>query len=141
VFLLRFNDLKRVYLLFNLFGVSIIRRFGSFRSFDFGMIYVHAILESEGTMLFEATNGREAVNFVKNNPDIDLVLMDLKMPEMDGFEATRQIKKIRPTLPVIAQTAYAFLTDQEKAAKAGCDDYISKPLKKEILLAKIQKYK
>ena len=105
------------------------------------MIYVKAILEREGTMIFEACNGKEAVDFVRNDPEIDLVLMDIKMPEMDGFEATRQIKRIKPSLPVIAQTAYAFVSDQEKAMEAGCDDYISKPIKKDILLAKIQKFR
>lgn len=103
------------------------------------MSYIKIILKSENIVLLEASTGTEAVASVKNNPEIDLVLMDMKMPEMDGYEATRLIKQLRPTLPVIAQTAYAFIEDQEKARSAGCDDYISKPIKKQMLLEKIRK--
>ncbi|HEX7583163.1 MAG TPA: response regulator [Prolixibacteraceae bacterium] len=101
------------------------------------IIYVTAILEDENTIIYEAKNGKQAVELVKNHPEIDLVLMDLKMPFMDGFEAARQIKKLRPSLPIIAQTAYAFSEDEEKARQAGCDDYISKPIKKQVLVEKI----
>ena len=62
------------------------------------------------------------------------------MPKMDGYEATREIKYIRPDLPIIAQTAFAIAGDREKALKAGCDDYISKPIKKALLLETIEKY-
>lgn len=75
-----------------------------------------------------ANNGQEAVEYVENNKNISLVLMDIKMPVMDGLEATSLIKKMRPDLPVIAQTAYAFNEDVEKAREAGCDDHISKPI-------------
>jgi len=101
------------------------------------MLYVKALLENEDVTVLEAANGKEAIELVKNHPKIDLVLMDMKMPEMDGFETTRLIKQLRPTLPVIAQTAYAFVEDQEKAIQAGCDAYISKPIKKQALLEKI----
>jgi len=65
--------------------------------------------------------------------------MDLKLPEMSGFEATRQIKAIRSNLPVIAITAFAMSGDENKAMEAGCDDYISKPVSKEMLFMKIEK--
>jgi CheY-like chemotaxis protein len=66
--------------------------------------------------------------------------MDINMPEIDGYEATREIKKFMPDLPIIAQTANAVEGDKEKVLEAGCDDYISKPIKKEVLWAKIEKH-
>jgi len=74
---------------------------------------------------------------VEKDRQIDLVLMDIKMPDLNGFEATKRIKGIRKTMPVIAQTAYAMSTDEENCMKAGCDDYISKPLRIDVLLNKI----
>ena len=65
---------------------------------------------------------------VKSNPEINLVLMDLKMPVMNGFESTSEIKKIRPELPVVAQTAFAMSSDESRAAEAGCDLYVPQPL-------------
>ena len=73
-------------------------------------------------------------------PQIDLVLMDMRMPEMDGYEATRQIRLFNTDVIIIAQTAHAFAVDIEKAIEAGCNDYISKPLDKYKLLQLIQKY-
>jgi CheY-like chemotaxis protein len=64
----------------------------------------------------------------------------LKMPEMDGLEATRQIKLLRPELPVIAQTDYSFNEEKEKAKQAGCDDYLSKPIKRMVLIETINKF-
>ncbi len=93
------------------------------------------ILFRESKMnIFTASNGQEAVDSVKSNPEIDIVLMDLKMPVMDGFEATRLIKAFRPDLPIIAQTAFAFSDDKAKALAAGCDNYITKPIKRNMLL-------
>jgi len=74
-----------------------------------------------------------------DNPDIDLVLMDILIPEMDGHEATRQIRKFNKDVIIIAQTAYALEGDKEKAIAAGCDDYMSKPINQELLLSKIKK--
>ncbi len=90
--------------------------------------------------ILHATNGSEAVDMCLAQPEIDLVLMDIKMPVMDGFEATRLIKDKRPHLPIIAQTAYALFGDRDKAINEGCDDYIAKPFKKDDLLAKISQY-
>ena len=83
--------------------------------------------------IIHAINGKEAVEICENNANIDLVLMDLKMPIMNGFEATRLIKEFRPNLPIIAQSAYTSDEDRKKAKDAGCNDFISKPIKKEIL--------
>lgn len=103
-------------------------------------LYLSKLLKDSRFQLIHAENGREAVEFVKNTPDIDLVLMDMRMPEMDGFEATQQIKAIRPELPIIAQTAYAFQDEREKILSIGCDDYLSKPVEQGKLLQLIKKY-
>jgi signal transduction histidine kinase len=90
-------------------------------------IFLNEIIKRTGAKIIEAKNGLQAVSAVENNPEISLVLMDLLMPEMDGYAATLQIKKMRPSLPVIAQTAYAMLKEKEKSLESGCDGYISKP--------------
>lgn len=89
--------------------------------------------------ILRATNGLEAVSICDSNPNVDLVLMDIKMPEMDGYEATRRIKQFRPDLPIIAQTAFTADSDKEKAIACGCLDYISKPIDKKLLISKIEK--
>ena len=71
---------------------------------------------------------------------IDLVLMDLQMPEMNGYEATQILKKKYPHLPVVAQTAFAMSDDREKALAAGCDDYLAKPIKSKDLLNITEKF-
>jgi PAS domain S-box-containing protein len=80
-----------------------------------------------------ARTGVEAVEACRNNPDIDLVLMDIQMPEMNGYYATREIRKFNKTVIIIAQTAYALEGDREKALEAGCNDYISKPISQVLL--------
>jgi PAS domain S-box-containing protein len=95
-------------------------------------------LSDANISVVHASNGNEAVEICKNNKQINLVLMDLKMPVMDGFEATKIIKGLRPDLPIIAQTAYSSESDKEKALACGCNDFISKPFKKEELLKLIR---
>ncbi len=106
-------------------------------------IYIETLLEyfAENIKPVHAKNGQEAVNIYKQRSDIDFILMDLKMPVMDGYEATKQIKKINPDVPVIAQTAYSTAEEKAKALTAGCDDFISKPISKEIFSKIIDKYK
>jgi PAS domain S-box-containing protein len=95
------------------------------------------MLSKMGMKTIRAKNGQEAVDICKANKNIDLVLMDIKMPIMDGYEATKRLKAILPDLPVIVQTAYASYENQEKAAACGCSDFISKPFNKEQLKNKI----
>lgn len=95
-------------------------------------------LKGENMTLLHAGNGLEAISMVKNHPEIDLVLMDIKMPVIDGYEATRQIKQIRPELPVIAQTAFTSKEDRVKAQEAGCNSFITKPIKKDDLLGLVK---
>ena len=86
-----------------------------------------------------AGNGNEAVNTFRNNPDIDLILMDIQMPEMDGYTATRKIRELDSNVIIIVQTANVHPSERKKAIEAGCDDYISKPIIKNELLKIIDK--
>jgi CheY-like chemotaxis protein len=101
--------------------------------------FAQEVLENMGARLIVVSNGKEALQALQSNPDINLVLMDCQMPVMDGFEATRHImelkkkKKIPPSLPVIALTANAMEGDREKCIQAGMDDYISKPVRRKDL--------
>ncbi len=104
---------------------------------DSNFILLEELLSDVELNLVRAVNGIEAVELCKLNPHIDLVLMDIKMPEMNGYKATIQIKKLRPDLPIIAQTAYSTEHDRSKALACGCSDFISKPIKRELLLSKI----
>ncbi len=94
---------------------------------------LNILLSDTDIIVIHAENGQQAVEIVRNNPDVDLILMDIRMPVMDGMEATRQIKKIRPELPIIAQTAYAFAGEIEMILAAGCNDCLSKPIEEEKL--------
>jgi len=90
--------------------------------------YLRIILEKSDITVLHAENGEQAVEFVKNMSEIDLILMDIKMPVMDGIEATKIIKRLRPELPIIAQTAYTYSDEKNKISSVGCDDYLVKPL-------------
>lgn len=94
-----------------------------------------------GCAIIHAKNGAEAVEICKKNDDINLVLMDLKMPVIDGFEAVKLIKEIRPKLPIVAQTAFSSIEDKEKVFAAGFNDFLSKPINKEALLDVINRQK
>jgi PAS domain S-box-containing protein len=107
---------------------------------DTNFFFLSEILKCTGAKVIQAHNGNEAVDICSKNKLIDLVLMDIKMPELNGYEATRKIKEMRPELPVIAQTAFAFSDDLQKALEAGCDDYIAKPILKEYLIEKLNHF-
>ncbi len=107
---------------------------------EISYIYLSKMLRKYKIKLIRAYNGKDAVEECLSNPDISLVLMDIKMPIMDGCEATRIILSHKPDLPIIALTAYALSDDREKALDCGCMYYLSKPVKKETLLEAISKY-
>jgi len=90
--------------------------------------------------MIHVTSGKEAVEACKDNPDIDLVMMDIKMPHMNGLEATRKIREFNSSVPIIAQTAYALSGDREKAIEAGCNDYLSKPIIAEELMGMLSNH-
>jgi CheY-like chemotaxis protein len=75
-----------------------------------------------------AKTGRESIEACQNNPDIDLILMDIQMPDLNGYEASRQIRQFNKEVVIIAQTAYSLSGDREKTLASGCNDYISKPI-------------
>jgi PAS domain S-box-containing protein len=93
-----------------------------------------------GKEILTVRTGIEAIEACRNNPDIDLVLMDIQMPEMNGYEATRQIRKFNSKVVIIAQTAFAFSGDKEKAINSGCNEYIAKPIKIDLLFSLINKH-
>jgi len=103
-------------------------------------LYLKAVLSKLNATIFWAKNGVEAVDICTNDNSIDLVFMDLQMPEMNGYEATKILKKKYPNLPIIAQTAFAMSDDREKALDAGCDDYLAKPIKSKDLLTIVEKF-
>ncbi|MDO9253959.1 MAG: response regulator [Bacteroidales bacterium] len=90
--------------------------------------------------ILKVTTGVEAVEKCRENPDIDLVLMDIHMPDLNGYDATRQIRQFNKELVIIAQTAYGQSGDREKAIEVGCNDYIAKPIAIDELHALIYKY-
>ena len=103
-------------------------------------LFLQTILKKESNKILITKNGHETVEACRNNPGIDLIFMDIQMPEMNGYDATRKIREFNKDVVIIAQTAFALSGDREKAIDAGCNDYISKPIKKRILLEKIRKY-
>lgn len=103
-------------------------------------LYMSHLLDKPNVELIHAKDGFEAVNHAKTREDISLILMDLRMPGMDGFTATRQIKQLLPEVPLIAVTAYSGIENEKKAREAGCDDILLKPTKHEHLYKKLAQY-
>jgi UDP-N-acetylmuramyl pentapeptide phosphotransferase/UDP-N-acetylglucosamine-1-phosphate transferase len=101
-------------------------------------LILKSILKGMNITIFHADNGREAVEITRRHPELNIVLMDIKMPVMDGFEATRLIREMRPDLPVIAQSAYDTEECRKKAREAGCEAFIAKPIRQQELLEAIQ---
>ena len=107
---------------------------------DTNLFYLEVILKKKCVSTISARDGKQAVDQCRNHPEISLVLMDIKMPIMDGLQATNEIKSFRKDLPIIAFTAFAMSGDTKMARDAGCDDYLPKPVSKEKLIGKLQKY-
>lgn len=97
-------------------------------------------LEPSGAKLLFAVNGAEGVNLATEHVSIDCILMDIRLPIMDGYEATKKIKKLHPEKPLIVQSAYVLNNERKKAFDSGCDDFISKPVRIEALYNMLQKY-
>ena len=103
-------------------------------------LYLETLIKNISREILHAYTGPEALEVYNANTDIDLILMDIQLPGMDGYKVTRKLREKNSEVVIIAQTAYAMKGDHEKAVNAGCDDYVPKPIKKEKLLRMIDKY-
>ena len=106
---------------------------------DINYLVANISLSMRGFDVRRARTGLEAIDCVSNSDDISLVLMEIRLPELSGYDAVRRIKEIKPSIPVIALTADAFEEDKERALSAGCNDYMSKPYRATDLLLKVCK--
>ena len=102
-------------------------------------LYFERILERREARIVFASTATEARKLFKQEKNIDLVLLDIRLPDADGYDLALEFKKIKPDLPIIAQTAYALQSELNKSIESGCDDYITKPLDSETLFDKINK--
>lgn len=103
-------------------------------------IYFEAALRKTGATLLWAKNGIDAVELVKQNPEIHLILMDINMPKMDGIEATRIIKESYPEIIIVVQTAFILSGEERLCQEAGCDEFITKPIRLRYLLDTINRH-
>jgi CheY-like chemotaxis protein len=103
-------------------------------------MFLESLLRPSGAELIWARNGQQAVEIYESQGDIDLILMDIRMPEMNGLQATEKIRATDPDIPIIALTAFAFADDREKALQAGCTEHLSKPVKIEELKNLLHRY-
>lgn len=101
--------------------------------------YLHAVLKKANVDVLWAKDGEQAIELFKTNPSIRLILMDINLPKMSGFDVTRKILGINNKIPIIAQTAYAMSGDEQMCYDAGCIDYLAKPIKPLLLLSKLEK--
>ena len=106
---------------------------------DTNYFYISTLLEKLNAEVIRAVTGLRAVEICIENAEINLVLMDIELPVMNGYEATKVIKQSRPDLPIIAQTAYAMTGERERSEEAGCDDYLAKPIRKDDLIEAISR--
>jgi two-component system cell cycle response regulator DivK len=102
--------------------------------------YFQAVLSSEGYEVIHVDNGADAVEMVRDNPKISLVLMDIKMPKKSGIEAAQEIRSFNKTVPLIAQTAFALAGDKTAIMKAGFNNYVTKPLSRQDLIAIVKSF-
>ncbi len=104
------------------------------------IILIQEFLSITQIQIEVSKNGKNAVERIEAGEKFDLILMDIKMPILNGLEATVKIKEVNPELPIIAQTAYALSEEREQAMDVGCDDYITKPIRRDDLIALMDKY-
>jgi hypothetical protein len=105
---------------------------------DPSFLHLSILLKNLASEIMRASDGREAVKLCEENTDIDLILMDIKMPVMDGVAATQEIRRFNSHVFIMAQTAYALVGENKNAIAAGCNDYITKPIDREELEYKIE---
>jgi CheY-like chemotaxis protein len=100
-------------------------------------LYLNKILEKTGAVLLNAGDGNEAIDMAFGNPDIDIILMDIQLPVVDGYKAAEKIREFRKNIVIIAQTAYGLMGDKEKIIDSGFNDYIIKPIFSQNLIDKL----
>lgn len=105
---------------------------------DLNIDLMSQVLEDEYRVLI-ARDGRQGIEMAKEHRP-DLILMDISLPVMDGYEATRQIRQILPSIPILGLSAHAMAGDEQKAMQAGCNDYLTKPVDDDLLIQKIKEY-
>jgi hypothetical protein len=103
-------------------------------------LYLNKILEKSGAVIFNAADGKEALDTVQKNADIDLILMDIQLPLLDGYACTKILRESGNKMVIIAQTAYALTGDQESMISMGFNDYLIKPISQKQLIDKISSY-
>jgi CheY-like chemotaxis protein len=100
-------------------------------------LYLNKILEKARVIIMNAGDGQEAVDVALNNSDIDIILMDIQLPVMDGYSALSKIREVKKDMVIIAQTAYGLLGDKEKILNSGFNDYVIKPILSQNLIDKL----
>ena len=101
-------------------------------------LYLNKILEKAEVITLNAGDGQEALDMAIGNPDIDIILMDIQLPVMDGYTTARKIREFRNDIIIIAQTAYGLMDDKEKIMDSGFDDYLIKPIISQVLIEKLK---
>jgi CheY-like chemotaxis protein len=100
-------------------------------------LYLNKILEKTGAVLFNAADGREAVDIALSDSGIDIILMDIQLPVMDGYTSAKKIREARQDIKIVAQTAYSMAGDMENIISSGFDDYLMKPIYSDVLIEKL----
>jgi len=106
---------------------------------EMNFVLLKKTLQQTEANIIRAKNGKEMLDIVKSDRHVDIVLLDMGMPVMDGYEATKLLRSEGFDVPIIAQTAFALDNEKERVLQAGCNDYVEKPIKKEVLFEKINK--
>jgi CheY-like chemotaxis protein len=100
-------------------------------------LYLNKILEKTGAILLNAADGREAVDIALSDSGIDIILMDIQLPVMDGYTSAKKIREARQDIKILAQTAYSMAGDMENIISSGFDDYLMKPIYSDVLIEKL----
>ena len=101
-------------------------------------LYLNKILEKSEVIILNASDGQEAVDIARANPDIDIILLDIQLPVMDGYSTARKIREFREGIIIIAQTAYGLMDEKDKIMDSGFDDYLIKPIISQVLIGKLK---
>ena len=105
---------------------------------DFSIEYLKIVLRKYSSDFLQAKNGQEGIEIARENPDLDIIFMDIRMPIVNGYKATEEIRKFNKKVKIIAQSAYALQGDEDKALNIGCDAYLTKPIDKKELISTVE---